>query len=91
MKRIVILITTVFMMSASVPVFAADMMTKEHKDQCLLASKDCKDAVDNIQQKITKLNAEINKGTKVYTPDEINKLKAKLKEASDMLDNLVKN
>ncbi len=91
MKRIVILITAVFMMSASVPVFAADMMTKEQKDQCLLASKNCKDAVDNIQQKIAKLNAEINKGTKVYSPDEINKLRAKLKEASDMLDNLVKN
>ena len=79
----------VFTMSVCVPVFAADM-TKEQKDQCLLASKGCKGEVDTIQQKIKKLNAEIKKGKKVYTAEEIQKLNAKLKEAETMLDELLK-
>jgi peptidoglycan hydrolase CwlO-like protein len=89
MKRIAILIMAAFLMSATVPVFAAEM-TKEQKDQCLLASKECKTEVDSIQQKIKKLNAEIKKGSKAYSADEIKKLNAKLKEAEDMLDSMLK-
>lgn len=88
MKRVSILILSVFVMSVSVPVFAAEM-SKEQKDQCLLASKECKTEVDSIQQKIKKLQAEVKKGTKVYSPDEIKKLTAKLKEAEDILDKLM--
>lgn len=90
MKRIVIMLIAASMMATSVPVFAAEMMTKEAKDQCLLASKDCKNQVDSIQMKIKKLNTEIKKGTKVYSADEINKLNAKLKEAEAILDDLMK-
>ena len=79
----------VFMMSVAVPVFAAEM-TKEQKDQCLLASKGCATEVDSIQKKIKKLNTEIGKGKKVYSADELKKLNAKLKEAEDMLDNMMK-
>ena len=89
MKRMVILLTAVFMMSANVPVFAAEM-TKEQKDQCLLAAKECKTEVDSIQMKIKKLNKEIKKGTKVYSVDEIRTLNDKLKEAEALLDNLHK-
>jgi septal ring factor EnvC (AmiA/AmiB activator) len=89
MKRIAILVMAAFMMSAAVPAFAADM-SKDQKDQCLLASKECKTEVDSIQKKIQKLNAEIKKGKKVYSADEIKKLNAKLKEAEDMLDNMMK-
>ena len=89
MKRIAILIMAVFMMSASIPVLAADM-TKEQKDQCLLASKGCQNETDSIQQKIKKLNTEIKKGKKVYSAEEIKNLNAKLKEAEAMLDNLMR-
>lgn len=88
MKRVAVLVMAVFMMSVSVPVFAADM-TKEQKDECLLASKGCKSEVDTIQKKIAKLNAEIKKGKKVYSAEEIKKLNAKLKEAEDMLNNML--
>jgi septal ring factor EnvC (AmiA/AmiB activator) len=88
MKRIAILIMAVFMMSVTVPAFAAEM-TKEQRNQCLLASKECKNEVDTIQQKIKKLNAEIKKGNKVYSADEIKKLNDKLKEAEAILDNLM--
>ena len=87
MKRTAILLLAAFLTTATVPAFAAD---KSAKDECLLASKDCKSSVDSIQQKIKKLQAEIKKGNKVYTADEIKKLDAKLKEANDMLDNLLK-
>ena len=85
MKRIALLSLAVFMMAVNVPVYAAEM-TKEQKDECLLVSKDCKNQVDSIQQKMKKLDAEIKKGIKVYTAEEINKLKALLKEAEDTLD-----
>jgi len=78
----------VFSMAVAVPVFAAEM-TKEQKNQCLLASKGCAGEADTIQQKIKKLRAEINKGTKVYSADEIKKLNTKLKEAEAILDNLL--
>jgi len=90
MKKIAVLMIAVFSMAAAVPAFAADM-TKEQKDQCLLASKNCAGQADTIQQKIKKLQAEVKKGTKVYSADEIKKLNAKLKEAEDLLDGLLKN
>jgi len=89
MRRIIFMILAAFVMSASAPVYAD--ITKDEKDQCLLASNQCKNAVDSIQQKIAKLNSEINKGTKAYTPNEIATLNAKLKEAEELLDNLLKN
>jgi len=80
----------VFSMAVAVPAFAADV-NKEQKDQCLLAAKGCAGAADTIQQKIKKLQAEVKKGTKVYSADEIKKLNAKLKEAEDLLDSLLKH
>jgi len=90
MKRIVVMLMAVSMMAATVPVFAAEM-TKEQKDECLLASKGCKTEVDSLQTKIKKLNTEIKKGTKVYSAEDIKKLNAKLKEAEAMLDALMAN
>lgn len=89
MKRIAFMLLAACVVMVNVPVFAAEM-TKEEKDQCLLASRNCADQVDTIQQKIKKLNAEIKKGNKVYSPEEINKLNAKLKEAEQMLDDMLK-
>ncbi|WP_298270234.1 hypothetical protein [Geobacter sp.] len=87
MKKIAVMVMAAVMMSATVPALA--QMTKEEKNQCLLASKNCANEVDSIQKKIRKLNAEIKKGKKVYSAEEIKKLNAKLKEAEDMLDTLL--
>jgi type II secretory pathway predicted ATPase ExeA len=86
MKKIAILALSAFMMT-SVAAFGADM-TKEQKDQCLLAAKDCKGEVDSIQKKMKKLDAEIKKGKKVYSVEELKKLQQKLDEADKMLDTL---
>ena len=73
MKKIAVLALAAFMMT-SVSAFAAEGMTKEQKDQCLLASKGCQNEADSIQKKIKKLNAEIKKGKKVYSAEELKKL-----------------
>jgi hypothetical protein len=87
MKRIVLFAVAALVMSGSMPVFAADDMSK---DECLVMSKNCKDEVDSIQQKMKKLNAEIKKGKKVYTSAELKALHQKLKETDEMLDSLMK-
>ena len=89
MKKIAVMLMAAFMMSATMPVLAAEM-TKEEKDQCLLASKNCATEVDTLQKKIKKLNAEIKKGKKVYSADEIKKLQQKLDEANALLDDILK-
>lgn len=88
MKKVVVMMLAAFSMAVAAPAFAAEM-TKEQKDQCLLASKGCTTEVDSIQKKTKKLQAEIKKGTKVYSPDEIKKLQEKLKEAEDLLDKIL--
>lgn len=88
MRKTAVLLLAAFITSVSLPVFAEEV--KGAKDECLLASKDCKHEVDSIQQKIKKLQTEIKKGKKVYSVDEIKKLDAKLKEAEVMLDNMLK-
>lgn len=91
MKKLAIFICTAVMMSATVPAFAADQTkTKSTKDECLLASKECATQVDSIQQKMKRLQTEINKGTKVYTPEELKKLGEKLDETDKMLDHMLK-
>ncbi|AJE04647.1 hypothetical protein [Geobacter pickeringii] len=95
MKKLALLLMTAVALSAA-PALAQEhqmdghQMTKEEKDMCLLASKNCSNEVDSLQKKIKKLNAEIKKGKKVYSADELKKLNDKLKEANDMVDVLMK-
>ena len=72
----------------SVPVFAE--MSKEEKDQCLLAAKNCAGEVDSIQKQVKKLQAEIKKGTKVYTAEELKTLEKKLKEVNEFIKSMGK-
>ena len=87
MKRIAILIPTLaaaFLINAT-PSISGEMGTMGNtanvtaqKDQCLLVAAACPDNVDSIQQRISKLQAEIRKGTDVYTNDELKRLNDKL-------------
>jgi hypothetical protein len=89
MRKVLIAVLTAFALSATTMAFA-DEAKKNEKNECILAAKGCKDEVDSIQQKIKKINAEIKKGTKVYSPEELKKLDEKLKEANKILDDLMK-
>jgi len=84
MKRSVLFLIASLVMSTSIPAFATE------KDECLLASKNCKAEVDSLQQKMKKLNGELKKGKMVYSAEELKKLNEKLKEANVMLDTLMK-
>ncbi|BDV41310.1 hypothetical protein GURASL_02330 [Geotalea uraniireducens] len=88
MKKVAVMVMAAFMMSATMPLFAAEM-TKEEKNQCLLASKNCANDVDSLQQKIKKLHTEIKKGKKVYSASDLKKLQEKLDEANKLLDQIM--
>lgn len=88
MRTVTAVIAVAFM--ATLSMSADAQMTKEQKDECLLASKNCSNEVDSIQMKMKKLQAEIKKGKKVYNADELKKLQEKLKEANEILDTLQK-
>ncbi|MDD2541970.1 MAG: hypothetical protein PHH28_13130 [Desulfuromonadaceae bacterium] len=90
MKKLVVgLVLAVTCMGLGISYADDKGMSETKKDECLLISQGCRDATMSIQQKIDKLNAEIKKGQKVYTTKELKKLKNKLKETDDMLNNLL--
>lgn len=89
MRKILIAILTVFALSAATAALAQEAVPNT-KDECLLVAKGCRDQVDSIQQKIKRINSEIKKGKKVYSAEELKKLRQMLKEANDILINLEK-
>jgi len=88
MKKMAIMIAAAMFMLSAAPAFSA--MTSAEKDECLLASKNCMNQVDDIQKRMKKLNNEIKKGTKVYTPAELKKLQDKLTETQELLKSMEK-
>jgi peptidoglycan hydrolase CwlO-like protein len=88
MKRIATVLLAVMLTAATVPAMAE--MTKEEKDQCLLASKGCTHEVDTLQKQVKRIQAEIKKGTKVYTAEELKTLEQKLKEVNDFIKTMGK-
>jgi hypothetical protein len=57
-----------------------------NKDECLLVAKNCPPDMSAVQNRIDRLNAEIAKGTDVYTPAELKVLNDKLNAAYDELN-----
>jgi len=83
MGKITLVLTAAVLMMSTVPAYSE--MTKPEKDECLLASKNCADQADDIYARIHKLDKAIAKGTKVYTSQELQKLKDKLQETDQLL------
>jgi hypothetical protein len=63
---------------------------KVGKDECLLVAQNCGNETNTIQQRITRLNNEIRKGTDVYSHDELDVLNRQLKDEYQYLDDLNK-
>lgn len=92
MKKLVMsFVLTVACMGFGVAFAEDNGKVQPNKDECLLLSKDCKDATLSIHEKIDKLNAEIQKGDRVYTADEIKKLQKKLNDTESTLNELLKH
>ena len=71
----------------SVPVLADDLSVVPNrapealnpgKDTCLIVAMNCGDRTESIQNRIDMIQREINKGTAVYSNDELMILKRKL-------------
>jgi hypothetical protein len=76
---------------AAVPLIAAENAKKEEllipkKDQCLLFAKNCDDNAYVIQQRVDRLRNEIQKGSAVYTDEELNILKKRLNNSEKALE-----
>lgn len=94
MKKSIITLLAVAMVAVSVPAFAQEYrhdasqktMDEQCARECDLLLRDCSLEVDSIQQRIKKLQVEINeKGASTYTLEELKSLNKKLKEANDTL------
>lgn len=92
MRRVMlVLIGSLFLATSTGTVTNAfAQQTQAEKNECLLASKNCKDQVDDIYKRMQRLDKEIKKGTKVYTPQELKRLQEKLAETQETLRDLEK-
>lgn len=89
MRRAVLVLTGALLMATSAGAFA-QQQTKSEKNECMLASKNCKEQVDDIYKRMQRLDKEIKKGTRVYSPQELKRLEDKLTETQQILRDLEK-
>ncbi|MBJ6725788.1 hypothetical protein [Geomesophilobacter sediminis] len=87
-KKAVVIAVFALALAAPLAAFAAE---DSGKDLCLLNSDNCPNRQMDILQIIAKLKSEIGKGTRIYTPDELNILNGKLASYEYDLDQLQKN
>ena len=94
MKKTIITLLAVAMVAVSVPAFAAEHQhdasqkatDEECTRECDLLLKNCALEVESIQQRIKRLQVEINeKGANKYTLEELKTLNKKLKEATETI------
>lgn len=92
--------TKLAVFTAATMIFALPVLAEERaigmgpgqqmqKDECLLASQNCRESVDSVQQRIDRLNREIRKGVSVYNTEELRHLDFQLRETNQMLNTLV--
>lgn len=86
MKKVIVFVAA-SIFAAGFPV--ASQAGTGHDETCLkecrMQVKDCRQEVDSIQQRITGLNREIERGTEIYTAEELGKLKRKLQDVEQTL------
>jgi hypothetical protein len=83
MKRVIVSICAVVVALFAHPVFAGDQA--EGKNDCILYGRNCPNAVYSLPERIVKLKAEIAKGEKVYTAEELKLLERRLKDDNETM------
>lgn len=86
MKKSVIMVIAALMLSITIP--AISQQTPEEKVVCNLAAQNCLNKADVLQKRIKKLKADVKKGTKTYSAEDLKKLEQKLQETQDLLDKI---
>jgi predicted transcriptional regulator len=93
MKKLLVVIMALGLFGA-MPAFADHAKTTSEHQGMLMDTKEgmreCALQAESIQQKIKRIQGEIEKGSKKYSAEELKTLETKLKEANDTLDNLGK-
>jgi hypothetical protein len=72
--------------ASTVPAFA--QADTAQKDECMLASQNCVNQVDDIYKRMHRLDREIKKGKKVYSREELARLQQKLTETQELLKDM---
>jgi len=100
MKKTLVILMAMSLLAVGAPVLAEkapqhgtshQAMDAQCTKECLMLLKNCAQEVDSIQDRIKKLQVEINeKGANTYTRDELRLLNSKLKEANQTLRDLQK-
>lgn len=98
MKRNLAILMALSLFATAAPVLAEEghqhgashqAMDEQCTKECAMLLKNCALEVDSLQDRIRKLQVEINeKGANSYTLEELKILNEKLKEANDLLNNL---
>lgn len=89
MKKLITMVLVAGLFGAT-PLLAAE--THEHgKHDAAACVVQCAQQSETLQGKIERVKAEIAKGNKAYTAEELQALEKKLKEANDFLDAMGKN
>jgi hypothetical protein len=83
MKKCAILAMAAFLISATLPAFAAQ--ETQERETCAISANTCLNKAGILEKRIKKLNAEIKNGTN-YSPEEMKMLDQKLQDAMDQLD-----
>ena len=98
MKRKLAILMALSLFATAAPVLAEgghqhgashQAMDEQCTKECAMLLKNCAQEVDSLQDRIRKLQVEINeKGANTHTLEELKILNEKLKEANDLLNNL---
>lgn len=93
MRTLALTVSTllVSLLLAAVPGRSADDTLMDNflmpkKDTCLLYAKNCQDNSYVLQQRIERLQRELDRGTAVYSEDELNILRQRLDDANKALE-----
>ena len=88
MKSMSIILAATMLLSAAPAFPQAPVASQAEKDECMLAMRNCTDQVDDIYKRMHRLDKEIKKGKRVYTPAELTKLQVKLAETQELLKSM---
>lgn len=92
MRRLTTIIAGVALavLSYGLPVLADEVVSgmSTEKNECLLVAQNCGTEVDSIQERISRLQEEIAKGTDVYSADELRTLNNELMRKNNLLNYL---
>jgi Skp family chaperone for outer membrane proteins len=85
MKKMTLVILSTLTLALAAPAAFSEEKPATEKNLCILYGQECANRADTIQEKIRKLQTEIEKGARVYSPEELERLKQKLDEVEEML------